>query len=221
MKTCPHCHIQVGGGTYCPLCQSPLTGPDEGEPYFPAGEAPGRRLPLYFKVPAFLMIAAAIVCAAVDFLLQEEAHRHWSLVAAACIVAALLLLRALLLGSRNAPKLLFQILVGAALLCWFCDWFLDWGGLATGTLIPILCTVTLLLNFMFAFVNRRFTENGLIYLLLNIGVGVVPYIGLTLRHTRTPTLWVICLIVSMITFLGLVMFKGRDLWAEFAKRLHL
>ena len=82
--------------------------------------------------------------------------------------------------------------------------------------------VTLVLNFIFAFVNRRFTENGLVYLLLNIVVGVVPYIGLTLRHSvRPPMAWVICLVISMITFLGLVIFKGRSLLAEFEKRLHL
>ena len=47
-------------------------------------------------------------------------------------------------------------------------------------------------------------------------------IGLTLRHSvRPPMAWVICLIISMITFLGLVIFKGRSLLAEFEKRLHL
>ena len=32
MKTCPHCHIQVGGDTgYCPLCQNRLHG-EQGIP---------------------------------------------------------------------------------------------------------------------------------------------------------------------------------------------
>ena len=33
--------------------------------------------------------------------------------------------------------------------------------------------------------------------------------------------WVNCLIISVVTFLGLVIFKGRDLRSEIAKRLHL
>lgn len=93
--------------------------------------------------------------------------------------------------------------------------------MAIDLVIPILCTATLVLNFLFGFINRKFTENGLIYLLLNIGVGVVPYVVLTIRHTRAALPWVICLIVSVITFLGLVIFKGRALWSEFAKRLHM
>ena len=36
MKTCPHCHIQVGGDTgYCPLCQNRLHG-GTGESLVPA-----------------------------------------------------------------------------------------------------------------------------------------------------------------------------------------
>ena len=35
MKTCPHCHIQVGGDTgYCPLCQNRLHG-EQGSLWFP------------------------------------------------------------------------------------------------------------------------------------------------------------------------------------------
>ena len=140
---------------------------------------------------------------------------------AVCAAAALLLCRALLLGSRNAPKLLFQILIGTALVAYFLDRFLGLGGVSFLYVIPILCSVTLALNFIFAFINRRFTENGLVYLLLNIAVGVTPYIALTVMRARTPLTWVICLIVSVITFLGLVIFKGRALRAELEKRLHL
>ena len=107
---------------------------------------------------------------------------------------------------------------------WICCYCIigKFNSIAIDAIVPILCSVTLVLNFIFAFVNRRFTENGLVYLLLNIVVGVVPYIGLTLRHSvRPPLAWVICLVISMITFLGLVIFKGRSLLAEFEKRLHL
>ena len=201
MKHCPHCHIEVGGpGRYCPLCHTPLAGGDDGEaPYFPPSPPPGQRMPLAMKLVLFVLLAAVVVC----------------------VAAALLLCRALLLGSRNAPKLLFQILIGTALVAYFLDRFLGLGGVSFLYVIPILCSVTLALNFIFAFINRRFTENGLVYLLLNIAVGVTPYIALTVMRARTPLTWVICLIVSVITFLGLVIFKGRALRAELEKRLHL
>ena len=42
-----------------------------------------------------------------------------------------------------------------------------------------------------------------------------------LSPEQVPMAWTICLIVGIITFLSLVIFKGRDLWVELQKRLHL
>lgn len=227
MKQCPHCHIRVGGsGRYCPLCHTPLDGvptPDD-TPWFPPSPPPGRRMPLAMKVLVFLLLAGALVCTGIDYLILEPGdlpRLHWSLAVWVCVAAALLLLRALFLGSHNAPKLLFQLLVGTALVAGFLDWFLGFGGVSYRFIIPILCSVTLVLNFLFAFVNRRFTENGLVYLLLNIVVGALPYLAFLLSPEQVPMAWTICLIVGIITFLSLVIFKGRDLWVELQKRLHL
>ena len=88
-------------------------------------------------------------------------------------------------------------------------------------IVPVLCSVTLLLNFLFSFINRRFTENGLIYLLLNMAVGIAPYLAFSLLGSRTPIAWGVCLVISIVTFIGLVIFRGRDLRGEFERRFHL
>lgn len=222
MKTCPHCHIQVGGSTkYCPLCQNALVGTPEPNRY-PKVIPPARQASLFYRMAAFVLLGATVICGVIDYIITEDKHLHWSVLVLAVAVALLLLLRALMRQRHNAPKLLFQILIGSSLLVIFADYYIGWHGIAVDTIVPVLCSVALVLNFIFAFINRRFTENGLVYLLLNIVVGVVPYIGLTLRHSvRPPLAWVICLIISMITFLGLVIFKGRSLLAEFEKRLHM
>ena len=82
-------------------------------------------------------------------------------------------------------------------------------------------------NPIFAFLRSRFTANALVYLLMNIGIGVLPYILLFFRIDYSGRLdahslpGVICLIVSVITFLGLVIFRGRALKNEIVKRLHM
>lgn len=221
MKSCPHCKIQVGGrGEYCPLCQSPLVG-EGGVPYFPNVEPAMRRASLLYKFVAFFLLGGTVVCAAVDFLLTEEEHLHWSVLVLACVIAVLLLLHTLMKRRHNAPRLLFQILVGASVLTLFGDWFLGWKGYSIDLVIPILCIIALVINFIFAFVNTRVTENALVYLLLNMLLGVVPYVALTLRRGTTPIAWVLCLVVSVITFLGLVIFKWRTLRIELQKRLHM
>ena len=87
--------------------------------------------------------------------------------------------------------------------------------------------VALACNFIFAFLHSNFTANALVYLLMNIGIGVLPYILLFFRIDYDGKLdahsipWAICLILSIITFLGLVIFRGRDLKNELVKRLHM
>lgn len=58
---------------------------------------------------------------------------------------------------------------------------------------------------------------------MNIGIGVLPYILLFFRIDYDGKLdahsipWVICLILSIITFLGLVIFRGRDLKTNWSR----
>lgn len=221
MKTCPHCKIQVGGtGDYCPLCQNPLMG--EGEPpHFPHVEPALRKASMLYKIIAFCLLAGNVVCLCIDFLMDKAPHHHWSILVLAPTIALLLLLTSLMKRRYNAPRLLFQLLVGGSLLALFFDWYEGWQGYSLNYIIPIFCAVTLVLNFIFAFINTKLMENGLVYLLLNIIVGVGPYIALMVCNGTATIAWSICLIVSVITFLGLVIFKWRDLWSEMQKRLHM
>ena len=123
-------------------------------------------------------------------------------------------------------SVIFNLLLLVSALIVFTDWFTGYTGYSLDLVVPILCSVTLVCNFIFAFLHSRFTANALVYLLMNIGVGLLPYILLFFRIDRGridghSIPWVNCLIISVVTFLGLVIFKGRDLRSEIAKRLHL
>jgi D-alanyl-lipoteichoic acid acyltransferase DltB (MBOAT superfamily) len=130
-------------------------------------------------------------------------------------------------GNRKGLKRqIFNLLLLVSALLVFTDWFNGYTGYSLDLVVPILCCVALGCNFVFAFLRSRFTANALVYLLMNIGIGLLPYILLFLRldggkldaHSIP---WVICLILSIITFLGLVIFRGRALKSEIEKRLHL
>lgn len=229
MKNCPHCKIRVGGtADYCPLCQNPLSG-SGGTPHWPAALPRVRRLSLFYKAVAFVLLAGTVVAGTLDFLLDETPHRHGSVLLAAWVLAALWLLRTLLYRRANGPRLMFQLLVLLSLLAVFTDWFLGHGGVAVDLVVPLLCSITLILNFIFAFVRTRFTENALVYLLLNIVIGVLPDLLLLFhlgelwagRLNARSIPWVVCFLISVITFLGLIIFKGRTLRIELQKRLHM
>ena len=123
--------------------------------------------------------------------------------------------------------LVFNLLLLVSALLVFTDWFNGYTGYSLDLVVPILCCTALVCNFIFAFLRSRFTANALVYLLMNIGIGVLPYILLFFRIDYSGRLdahslpWVICLIISVITFLGLVIFRGRALKNEIVKRLHM
>ena len=104
MRTCPHCHIAIGGDSeYCPLCQNRLSGPAEA-PWWPHLTAPVHRFAMLYKIVAFLLLAGTVVAAAVDFLLIETPHRHGSLLLQVWVLAALLVLRWVLRRRYNGPR---------------------------------------------------------------------------------------------------------------------
>ena len=226
MITCPHCHVQIGGDSeYCPLCQNRLPGTPDA-PYWPATAPRIHRASLFFKVVAFVVLTLTVIAGAVDFLLVDDPHLHFSLLMLVWGLAALAVLRVLLRRRYNGPRLVFNLLLLVSALIVFTDWFTGYTGYSLDLVVPILCSVTLVCNFIFAFLHSRFTANALVYLLMNIGVGLLPYILLFFRIDRGridghSIPWVLCLIISVVTFLGLVIFKGRDLRSEIEKRLHL
>ena len=220
MKTCPNCKIKVGGSpAYCPLCQSQLLGAGE-PPRYPAVVPEQRRFSLAYKIVAFVLLTAAVICVAID-LLGPETSVQWSIPVVIGVAGTLVLLRGMMKRRRNAPKMLFQTLVLVSVVLVLCDWATGWHRFSVDYAVPILCTVALVLNSVFAFLNRHFTENSLVYLLLNIVVGALPYAAYFLSPGEVPLAWSSCLIVSIITCLSLVIFKGRTLWGELQRRLHL
>ncbi|WP_455500347.1 DUF6320 domain-containing protein [Gemmiger sp.] len=226
MNTCPHCHIKVGGdAAYCPLCQNRLPGP-AGEAYFPATAPRIHRASLFYKIVAFVLSALVVVGGAFDFLLLETPHRHFSVLMAVWAVAILLVLRDIVRRRYNGPRQIFNLLLLVSALLVFTDWFNGYTGYSLDLVVPILCCIALGCNFVFAFLHSRFTANALVYLLMNIGIGLLPYLLLFFRidsgkldaHSIP---WVVCLILSIITFLGIVIFRGRALKSEIEKRLHM
>ena len=126
----------------------------------------------------------------------------------------------------NGPRQVFSLLLLVSGLLIFTDWYNGYTGYSLDIVIPILCSVTLVCNFIFAFCRSRFTQNALVYMLLNIGIGVLPYLLLlfrvgTGRIDAHSIPWVICLIISSVTCLGLIIFQGRKLRSELEKRLHM
>ena len=220
MKHCQYCNINVSGtDKACPLCQSPLQG-IETDNFFPR-TARKKKKSVVCKIGLFIMLAAIAVLLIIDFLTLRNVHKHFSIPIIIFMLAAFWLVRTIFFKRRAIPQTLFMIMIIYAIVIDFSGWYYGFHAVTTDIVIPIMFSVILILNFAGSFIDRQFAENGLVYVLINVVMGIVPYIVLYVRKGYPPVGWIVCMICSVITFLALIVFRGRTVFAELHKRLHI
>ncbi len=216
---CTYCHIEVGSNAkVCPLCQNQLTGEIEEE-YWPSPKDLARHSTLW-KVFLFICLVVCTLCFFIDYLFNESMHFHWSLAVIAWVIVVDIMLARFIKSHRSVPKIIFQSMLVFLIMIYLTGWYCGFRETSLDMIMPIVCSVTLVLNFIFSFIDAKFTESSLLYMLLNIVVGVVPYIAIYLSRGTDPVTWTITLLISVITFIGLAVFKGKTMLVEIHKRLH-
>lgn len=217
---CTHCNIEVGSNKkICPLCQSALIGEPENE-YWPSPKEL-KHHSIVWKCYLFVSFVAAAVCFLVDFLIVETKHFHWSLFVISWIIVAIYLISLFIKNHRTIPKNIFQSMIIVGIMIYLTGAFGGFRNVSVDFIMPILCSTTLVVNFVFSFIDAGFTDSALFYMLLNIGVGTIPYIILwIIRDHHAPVAWTITLMISVITFIGLAVFKGKTMVSEVERRLH-
>ncbi len=222
MKKCPYCKIEIGGDLKkCPICQSKLQG-DSDDAYFPKITTLQLKSFLY-KLQLFIIWIIVIAALGIDFLFDVKIPPfvtvHWSLILAMwLIVFEFGIMRQFKRGTGSARKvtmMMFIILLMLFVTAYFFGFLrftLDW-------ITPCAITGTMIANFVLAMIDKR--GNAMVYLLTNLLVGVLPYIVIHFSRREVPATWIICMLMSIILFVGAVIFKGRSVAAEIRRRLNL
>ncbi len=221
MKNCPYCKMEVGGNLKkCPLCQSKLNGEDE-MPYFPR-QTTLKIQSFFYKLQLFIVWTLVISSIGMDFLFDFKIKPftfHWSLIVSMwLIVFEFGIIRLFKRGiSSSRIMSLFVVLVMVMMLV--TSYYFGIWELATEWIVPIVVMGTLIANFVLAMIDKN--GNAMIYLLSNLVVGIVPYIVFYFSEKDCPIAWIICLMVSVILFIGAIIFKGREVVGEIQRRLNV
>ena len=223
MKNCPYCKIEVGGNLKkCPLCQSKLNGEAEA-PYFPK-QTTLQLQSFFYKVQLFIIWTIVIASLGVDFLFGVKlwpalAHIHWSLIVAMWLIVfefgIMRLFKKGISSSRIMTLFVFIVLGMLGITSYYIGqlWVIaEW-------VAPIVIMGTLIANFVLAMLDKN--GNSMVYLLTNLVVGILPYIVFYFSERDCPMVWIICLLVSVILFVGAIIFKGREVVGEIQRRLNV
>ena len=222
MRYCPYCKIEVGGDLHkCPVCQSKLFGEPE-EPYFPRIDKLQIKS-FFYKLQLFIAWILIIAALGIDFLFGVRISPfravHWSLLIAMwLIVLEFWMLRQFSRGTGSARNMTYMTFV-ILLMLWITSHYTGFEWLVSDWIAPIALMATMVANFVFVMTDKN--GNDKVYLLINIVVGALPYLVLHIRDEGTPITWILCLLISIILFIGAIIFKGRTVAAEFRRRLSL
>ena len=220
MKICPSCHMKVGGyAEVCPICQNGLEGEEEMEYYWPPAEKLKSRSVLY-KVQLFVVLVGVVVSLGLDFMIGLNGVLHWSLIVALWGIGTEYTAYRLFKKGAIVPKV---ITLGLIVYTVFLLLTAAYGGFLQYTvefIIPIIVLAALTANFVLALADK--SENAMIYLVCSILAGLIPYVGLLIsRRGQAPVLWSVCTMVSVVTVIGIAIFKGRKMLHEISKRTRI
>lgn len=222
MKNCPYCKIDVGGDLKkCPFCQSTLSGTSDGD-YFP--KQTSRKIQSFFyKLQMFIVFTIMIVAIGEEYLLKIDMFHgiHYSLLVCMWLIAFEFGIMKLFRKGFHPSRVLTIFVIIVTLLLMVTAYEIGpvtWG-LMLSWLLPIIVMGTMIANFVLAMIDQ--ISNAMVYLLTNIVVGICPYWVLFLAGKDIPVTWIVCLILTIVLFVGAIIFKGRAVLSEIQKRFNV
>ena len=218
MKKCPNCNVSVGGMMdSCPLCQHALTG--EGTPYNWPALGKFKTQAFLFKLQLFIVLAVVAVALLLDLRLNVNTGKHISLVIGAWCLSFEWLLYDFLRKRVVVSKIITVCTIYISVLLWVTGWYLGFMEPIRFIVVPSLISAAIIANLVFALVDK--SGNSLVYFLSTIVLGVMPYIILALCHFDDIMLpWTICLMITVVAFLAIIVFRGRKVLSEVQKRMN-
>lgn len=221
MMCCDKCKMEVIGDlTFCPLCQNELRA--EGhveENIYPRQMQQRFNNHTVLKAFGFISLIISIVC--VFFNVVIPAQSWWSLIVILCLGFVWMSLGAAIRKHRNIIKyLMYQTLIISIFLVAL-DYATGRHGWAMTIVVPTILTVAMLLMYVVSKMLHLQVGDYMIYLLLDALFGIIPLLFLLMGQVFSNIPSFICLLTSIISVLGLIIFEGKNMMSELKRRLHV
>jgi len=220
MRYCEKCGVQVMGTLRsCPLCQGPLSGDPEPEGDVYPNIPLSRRLN---ALPRLLLLTAAAAAAACGAVLLCAPQYSWLALSILAGLGSGCLTVGIAVKKRKKPfnAVFWQICV-LSLLAAAWDYGTGFKGWSLDFVLPILYACTMLAMAVAARLLRLQAQDYLVYLMMDILLGLLPLIFLLCGMLRAAYPAAVCIAVSLVLLAALVLFEGPALKDELRRRLHL
>lgn len=212
MKSCNNCNINIDTPSVkCPICGSILVGKDKNTTY----PKVKKKYTTFNRVLMFILAVTIIINVYLD--LQLTSKITWSQYVIYGCVAFYLFVRSIIRSHRNPMSLLtgYAFLLVVLLLVLF---GLTKFYVITNFVIPILCLTELIISVFYALIVRNmYTKKYLGVIVTNMLVSLIPFGLMIFKLTTFNVLVNISYVLSIISFVGLIIFDYDDLKDELSK----
>ena len=219
MKYCNKCKVKVMGDlTACPLCQNELQGEMTEQIYPPKLEKRFNNH-MVLKCFGFISIIASILAVFFNIIMKSESW--WSLIVVLCFGFVWVSLATAIIKHRNIVKYLFYQALIISVFLSFLDHATGAHGWAITFVIPIILTLAMVVMYVVSKVLHLQVGDYMIYLLIDALFGLIPLVLLLTGQVFTDIPSLICILTSIISVVGLVIFEGNNMVSELKRRLHI
>ena len=217
MKNCPGCKISVEGDfKHCPLCQNRLVG-DKSESVYPSKSELKKKSILY-KIQLFIVVSLAVVLLALEYIMDIKGAIHYSILTAGIAVLVEMWLVLLIKKHNNPSRVVFHNALWAMILLVYIFWMIGRIEICVDWILPSIYAVSIILHFIYTMLDKA--QNALVYLLGTSIVGIIVSLIDVFIYKSNIFLWVICFLLSVISLIGIWIFKEKRLTNEFVKRFN-
>lgn len=218
MKQCKKCHVKVRTDEdVCPLCQNKLVG-SSMENVFPYVPTIKKRFSLFFKILLLVSIVISLICVAIDYALNKY---HFSLLVVFGFVCLFIILKTTMTKRDSIYKTILWQLVIFAILIISWDYFTGWHSWSLTYAVPILCIVGSVSIAILSIVLHDYLDEELFYFICIALIGIIPLIFVFTNIITNKIPSVICAFLNIFCFIGLVIFKSREILEELKRRMHI
>lgn len=185
---------------------------------FPEQTPPKYQGLLFFQCFSFSCIAAAVIAIMVNIIFTPG--MYWSAFVAGGAISMWAALAIGFFKRRNLLKNGIWQLVILSAVCILWDRFTGWQGWSVDFAYPAICLVILISFQIIVRIQKLSAPEYMIYYILAGLFGMVPLLLLALGIVQIIYLSVICGGLSFLFLAGLLIFRGKDMFAELYKKLH-
>jgi len=221
MRYCEKCGVHVTGTLRtCPLCQGPLSGgPDPAGDVYPNVPLSGKLNAPLLRLLILASVAVAAACAAA---LLCAPQYGWAALSVLAGLGSGWLTVGIAVKKRRKPfKAVFWQICLLSLLSVAWDLGTGFRGWSLDFVLPILYACTMLAMTLTARLLRLQVQDYLVYLVMDILLGLLPLIFLLCGMLRVVYPAAVCVAVSLVLLAMLILFEGPALKGELLRRLHL